>query len=117
MIWDFVSWYSSDSTYLDMKLQVLIHRINMVKDIMCNPWDDPHELRIMQLPLVGEKYNIDSERGGKGEGERGKEREFLACQPKFHGIRNTSWGLPDVPTDEKSILICSCFFTQQEVFY
>lgn len=28
----------------------------MVKDVVCDPWDDPHELRVMQLPLVGEKH-------------------------------------------------------------
>lgn len=54
-----VSFLGSQSmtlTYLDVKLQVFIHGIYMVKDVVCNPWDDPHELRVMQLPLVKEKH-------------------------------------------------------------
>lgn len=35
------------STYLDMKLQVLVHGIDVIKNIMCNPWNDTHKLRIM----------------------------------------------------------------------
>lgn len=46
-----------NGTYLDMKLQVFIHGINMVKDVVRDPRDNPHELRVMQLPLVGEKHN------------------------------------------------------------
>ena len=30
----------------------------MVKDVVCDPWDDPHELGVVQLPLVGENTNI-----------------------------------------------------------
>lgn len=34
-----------------MKLQVLVHGIYVIKNIMCNPRYDAHELRVMQLPL------------------------------------------------------------------
>lgn len=40
-----------------MKLQVFIHGIDMVKDIVCDPRDDPHELRVMELPLGSEVTN------------------------------------------------------------
>lgn len=45
-----LSFFSRDSincTYLDVELQVLIHGIDMVKDVMCNPWNDAHELRVV----------------------------------------------------------------------
>lgn len=42
-------------TDLDVKLQVFVHGIDVVKDVVCDPRDDPHELWVMQLPLVGEK--------------------------------------------------------------
>lgn len=52
----FLSWHSIISTYLDVKLQVLVHGIDVVKDVVRDPWDDSHELRVMELPLVGEKH-------------------------------------------------------------
>jgi len=37
--------------YLYMKLQVFIHGIDVIKDVMCNSRNDSHELRVVQLPL------------------------------------------------------------------
>lgn len=54
-----LGFFSSDlikGTHLDVKLQVLIHGIDVVEDVMRDPRDDPHELRVMQLPLVHEKH-------------------------------------------------------------
>ena len=45
-----VSFFSQDSincAYLDVELQVLIHGIDMVKDVVRNPWNDAHELRVV----------------------------------------------------------------------
>lgn len=42
----------STATYLDVKLQVFIHGIDMVEDVMCDPWYNAHELRVMKLSLV-----------------------------------------------------------------
>lgn len=44
--------YVSD---LNVELQVLIHGIDMVEDVLGNAWDDAHELGIMQLALVEQK--------------------------------------------------------------
>lgn len=38
-------------TYFDMKLQVLIHGINVVEDVLNNPGDDSHQLWVMKVPL------------------------------------------------------------------
>ena len=37
----------NNSTHLDVELQVFIHGIDMVKDVVCDPWDDAHELRVV----------------------------------------------------------------------
>lgn len=37
----------NNSTYLDVELQVLVHGIDVVKDVVCDPWDDAHELRVV----------------------------------------------------------------------
>lgn len=42
--------------YLDVELQIFIHGIDMVKDVMCDPWNDAHELRVVELPLVSGKH-------------------------------------------------------------
>ena len=45
-----VSFFFQDSTncaYLDVELQVLIHGIDMVKDVVRNPWNDAHELWVV----------------------------------------------------------------------
>ena len=39
------------STYLDMELQVLIHGVDVVEDVLDNPGDDAHTILIMEVPL------------------------------------------------------------------
>lgn len=65
---NFFSRGSVKGTYLDVKLQVLIHGVDMVKDVVCNPGDDPHELRVMQLPLVSERYKHRQLKGARKHG-------------------------------------------------
>ena len=38
-------------TYFDMKLQVLIHGVNVVEDVLNNPGDDSHHVWVMKFPL------------------------------------------------------------------
>lgn len=42
-------------TYFDMKLQVLVHGINVVEDVLNNPGNDSHHFWVMEFPLY-EKY-------------------------------------------------------------
>lgn len=44
--------------YLYMKLQVFIHGIDVIKDVMCNSWNDSHELRVVQLPLWTQNQTV-----------------------------------------------------------
>lgn len=37
--------------YLDVKLQVLVHGVDAVKDVAGNARDDPHQLGVVQLAL------------------------------------------------------------------
>ena len=39
------------STYLDVELQVLVHGIDVVKDVMHYPGDDPHSICVMEVTL------------------------------------------------------------------
>lgn len=41
-----------------MKLQVFIHGIDVIKDVMCNSWNDSHELRVVQLSLWTQKPTV-----------------------------------------------------------
>lgn len=38
-------------SYLDMELQVLIHRVDVVKDVLGDARDDAHQLGVMELAL------------------------------------------------------------------
>lgn len=44
--------------YLYVKLQVFIHGIDVIKDVMCNSWNDSHELRVVQLPLWTQNQTV-----------------------------------------------------------
>ena len=44
--------------YLYMKLQVFIHGIDVIKDVMCNSRNDSHELRVVQLPLRAQNQPV-----------------------------------------------------------
>lgn len=37
--------------YLDVKLQVLVHGVDVVEDVSGDTRDDPHQLRVVQVPL------------------------------------------------------------------
>ena len=39
------------STYLDMELQVLIHGVDVVEDVLDNPGDDAHPICVMEVTL------------------------------------------------------------------
>jgi len=39
------------TTHFDMKLQVLIHGIDVVEDVLNYPGDDAHPIRVMEIPL------------------------------------------------------------------
>lgn len=43
------------STYFDMKLQVFIHGIDVVEDVLNYPGDDAHRICVMEVPLQIEK--------------------------------------------------------------
>lgn len=47
--------------YLYMKLQVFIHGIDVIKDVMCNSRNDSHELRVVQLPLRTQTQTVNLE--------------------------------------------------------
>jgi len=38
-------------SYFDMKLQVLIHGVNVVEDVLNYPGDDAHHVWVMEDPL------------------------------------------------------------------
>lgn len=40
-----------DSTYFDVELQVLIHGINVVEDVLHNSGDDSHHVLVVEFPL------------------------------------------------------------------
>lgn len=44
-------------THFDMKLQVFIHGIDVVKDILHYPGDDAHWICVMEIPLHTERQN------------------------------------------------------------
>lgn len=44
--------------YLYVKLQVFIHGIDVIKDVMCNSRNDSHELRVVQLPLRTQNQTV-----------------------------------------------------------
>lgn len=48
--------------YLDMELQVLIHGIDVVKDVSSDARNDPHQLGIMELTLEQKHESIISGR-------------------------------------------------------
>lgn len=35
-----------------MKLKILIHRVNIIKDILYYSWNNPHSIWVMKLPLI-----------------------------------------------------------------
>ena len=39
------------STYLDMELQVLIHGVDVVEDVLDDPGDDTHSICVMEVTL------------------------------------------------------------------
>lgn len=39
-----------------MKLKILIHRVNIIKDILYYSWNNPHPIWVVKLPLI-EKRN------------------------------------------------------------
>ncbi len=38
-------------TYFDVKLQVLIHGVNVVEDVLDNSGNDSHHVRVMEFSL------------------------------------------------------------------
>ena len=41
------------SAHLDVKLQVLVHGVDVVEDVVGDAWDYPHQLGVVQLALRG----------------------------------------------------------------
>lgn len=41
----------SSPTYFDMKLQVFVHGIDVVEDVLNYPGDDAHCICVMEIPL------------------------------------------------------------------
>lgn len=40
-----------------MKLKILIHRVNIIKNILHYSWNNTHSIWVMKLPLIRKKYN------------------------------------------------------------
>lgn len=49
-------------THFDMKLQVFVHRIYVVKDVLHYPGDDSHRVCVMEVPLHGRRQTSAARR-------------------------------------------------------
>lgn len=41
-----------------MKLKILIHGVNIIKNILHYSWNNAHSIWVMKFPLYGKRYNI-----------------------------------------------------------
>lgn len=46
------------STYFDMKLQIFVHGVDVIKDVLHYPGDDAHCVCVMEVPLQTDKKKI-----------------------------------------------------------
>lgn len=53
--------------YLDVELQVLIHGVDVIEDVVCNSGDDSHQLGVVQLPLRTQNQGIFPQRKDRRE--------------------------------------------------
>lgn len=45
---------------LDVELEVLVHGVDVVEDVLGDAWDDAHQLRVVQLALgPGQEADVD----------------------------------------------------------
>lgn len=47
--------------YLYVELQVLIHGVDVIEDVVCNSGDDSHELRVVQFSLRTQNRTVARE--------------------------------------------------------
>lgn len=39
--------------YLDVELEVLVHGVDVIEDVVSDAWDDAHQLGVVELALRG----------------------------------------------------------------